>query len=365
MKIVIIGGGVAGLAFGAIMQKKGHEVSINERGKNIPLGGNAFMMHEDGQKILRSILGKKNNLPGREVNRFVFNRPNGESLMNTPMESWRCMKRSDLISTLVTAVKKNTIKYDRAFSHFLFDSGIAVAAVFENGEVETGDLFVGADGCHSAVRQLIFGDTHFSTTEVKEILGTVKDKELVSSLNNTFTKFQDKEKGLSFGFIPVSEDEMVWFSQFDAKMEKGPLVSKESIMSFAKELLIDFPEKVKNIVDKTSLQDFYLWNTKDFDPLTSFHSANIVLVGDSAHVSLPFTSAGTTNALIDADVLSNCLENNLFLSEALRQFYEERIESVRQHVNAGRKLKNEFLHPNTKSSNSISIPLIKDAVIKK
>ena len=50
---------------------------------------------------------------------------------------------------------------------------------------------------------------------------------------------------------------------------------------------------------------------------------------------------------------------------ALRQFYEERIESVRQHVNAGRKLKNEFLHPNAKSSNSISIPLIKDAVIKK
>ena len=106
-----------------------------------------------------------------------------------------------------------------------------------------------------------------------------------------------------------------------------------------------------------------MWNTKDFDALPSFHSKNIVLIGDAAHLALPFTSAGTTNALYDAEELANCLDENNNLTVAFTNFYLSRIESIKEHIILGRKLKFNFLHPDLITDDDIEIPLIKHSVI--
>jgi 2-polyprenyl-6-methoxyphenol hydroxylase-like FAD-dependent oxidoreductase len=40
---------------------------------------------------------------------------------------------------------------------FLILYNVAIAAVFENGETEYGDIFIGADGSNSKVRESLFG----------------------------------------------------------------------------------------------------------------------------------------------------------------------------------------------------------------
>lgn len=40
----------------------------------------------------------------------------------------------------------------RSFSNFLYQNNKVVAAVFENGDIEYGDVFIGADGSNSKVR---------------------------------------------------------------------------------------------------------------------------------------------------------------------------------------------------------------------
>jgi 2-polyprenyl-6-methoxyphenol hydroxylase-like FAD-dependent oxidoreductase len=57
---------------------------------------------------------------------------------------------------------QGVIKEDRKFSHFIYSNDKVVAAAFENGEVEYGDIFVGADGGNSRVREAIFGETKFT-----------------------------------------------------------------------------------------------------------------------------------------------------------------------------------------------------------
>jgi phytoene dehydrogenase-like protein len=47
MKVVIIGGGIAGVACGILLNKAGFEVSVNEREADVPMRGNAFLMHAD------------------------------------------------------------------------------------------------------------------------------------------------------------------------------------------------------------------------------------------------------------------------------------------------------------------------------
>ena len=362
MKIVILGGGVAGLAFGIIMQKKGHEIIINEKGNSIPYGGNAFMMHEEGINVLKDILENEAAVPGITINQFLLKYPDDNVVTSTSMDSWRCMKRRDLIDSLLHAFNHSNIKYNRNFSHFIYEGSNAVAAVFENGEVEIGDVFIGADGCNSQVRQLLFGETEFTKVEVQEILGVVKNKKLASSLQGVFTKYQHPEKGISFGCIPFSSDEIIWFSQVDVNLIDRPLTTKKDIADFTKEALKDFPEQVQNILKETDFTDSYLWNTKDFDALQTFHSGNIVLIGDAAHISLPFTSAGTTNALIDARQLAFEIEDKASLQKAFVSYYSERIHAIKEHIQLGRKLKYSFLNPKSKTNQEIEIPLIKTVV---
>ncbi len=363
MKIVIIGGGVAGLAFGIMMTKKGHQVIINEKQHQIPTMGNAFMMHDDGLSVLKRILDNKCDVPGSLVDTFILKRPDNTDVKHTKMEAWQCVKRSDLINALLNVTDKKTIKYNRAFSHFIYENGKAFAVVFENGDVEFGDFFVGADGCNSQVRQLIFGETNFTKPEVQEILGIVKGEDIIKKLNGVFTKYQDAKKGISFGCIPFSNNEAIWFNQFDISLTTKKLTSKKDFYDFTKNILKDFPEIVHTIIDSTDFSETYLWNTKDFDALPSFHSKNIVLIGDAAHLALPFTSAGTTNALYDAEELANCLDENNNLTVAFTNFYLSRIESIKEHITLGRKLKFNFLHPDLITDDDIEIPLIKHSVI--
>ncbi len=53
MKVVIIGGGIAGMSLAILLHKNGFQVVVNERENEMPLLGNAFLMHSDGVSILK------------------------------------------------------------------------------------------------------------------------------------------------------------------------------------------------------------------------------------------------------------------------------------------------------------------------
>jgi 2-polyprenyl-6-methoxyphenol hydroxylase-like FAD-dependent oxidoreductase/predicted DsbA family dithiol-disulfide isomerase len=356
-KIVVIGGGIAGLAFAIHMQQKGFSVVLNERGDQIPEGTNAFLMHDEGMQALRALLGHEATLPGHAIHTISMRDQSGRVINETTTNPWQCIRRKSLVQFLMNHVSEAMIQYNRTFSHFLYEGDVAVAAVFQNGEVEFGDLFVGADGCHSAVRKALFGETAFTETAVLEILGTVEDPALISRKQGLFTKYQHTEKGLSFGCIPVSDTEAVWFQQLDARLLPHALNTPQALETFTKEMLSEFPEEVQSILNKTDFTKAYLWKTRDFDPLDRFHQSNVVLIGDAAHVALPFTSAGTTNALIDAHTLSVCLEREESLDAAFNAFYQSRINEVSEHVQFGRNMKEQFLNP-ARRTETIAIPLI-------
>ena len=152
MKVVIIGGGIAGLTLGVFLTQKGTQVIINERYKETPLNGHAFLMHTDAMKVLKGIDKSINVLSlGKTVKTFALRRPSGKEIMHLQLDSWKCIKRVDLINFLTEKLQTIPIKLNRSFSHFIYDRDHAIAAVFQNGEIEYGDVFIGADGANSAV----------------------------------------------------------------------------------------------------------------------------------------------------------------------------------------------------------------------
>lgn len=361
MKIVIIGGGIAGLTFAILMQKKGHEVVINERYDAIPEFGNAFLVHPSGLNSLAEICNvdlTKDEFPGRSVHSFTLMSPQGDVMRSQDQLKWRCMSRYELVNCMSKRIAPGSIRFSRTFSHFQFEGGRAVAAVFENGEVEYGDIFIGSDGGNSKVRTSIFGDTAFTAVEVQEILGISKNPAIATSNKGKFTKFQSTKRGLSFGFIPFSDEELIWFTQFDVSLQDTYHFGEGKIKDFLSRMLKKFPSTVNDLIETSGADQLYLWRTRDFNPLPQFHSHNIVLLGDAAHLALPFTSAGTTNAITDALELSQCLDTTDDMLEAFKMYHQNRIGMIANHINFGRKLKEAFLRPDLFVNSPVELPFI-------
>ncbi len=362
MKVVIIGGGIAGLTLGILLHRKNIDIVINEKAIGIDGRGHAFLMSDDGYSILKELFPyAKVPLLSKKVNQFSLKNIDKEELIKIKLDGWYCMKRVSLISFFYSLLDNNTLKKGRVFSHFIFENEKAVAAVFENGEVEYGDIFIGADGSNSKVRDTIFGKVDFSNIDVKEVVGISSRSSIANQYAAVFQKYQSKEKGLAFGFIPVSSDEVVWFMQYDSTFSNGQEDSSpENLSSFCKEMLKDFPREISEILDANDFSKSYLWNTRDFEVLPAFHKNNIALIGDAAHLALPFTSAGTTNAILDANVLSLFFEEYNDIEIVFKKYYNKRSLNLASHIEQGRELKKLFLNPKLYSERGYILPLVSD-----
>lgn len=351
MRVVVIGGGIAGMSIALYLKQLNFEVSVHERQRLAASGGHAFLMHHEGMSILRELTAAGLVLPGSLVDRFDFRNAENELLLEQSLEGWHCFKRTDLLACLEKALEGSPVYNEHHFSHFLYAGSKATAAVFSDGSVVEGDLFIGADGANSAVRTALFGAVHFEPGRVKEVVGLVKLPELAARLRATFTKYQDQTKGLSCGLIPASAQDVVWFMQYDPRLMDIPeeadvrsgLDYAGKLSSLCRELLRDFPFHVQRVLAANDFSGSYVWNTRDLEVLPAFHVQNMVLIGDAAHVSLPFTSAGTTNALLDARVLRDQLSAGGGLEAALKGYYEKRAPEIAPHVLLGRSLRDAFL----------------------
>ena len=358
MKVVIIGGGIAGLTLGILLKKKDYEVVINERTVGMPSRGHAFLMHSDGLAILNELnCCSLVALKSKKVESFSLRRPDGNEIKHLKLHSWQCIKRVDLISYLYALFPEEDIREGREFSRFIYERGEVVGAAFLNGDIEYGDIFVGADGGNSKVRESLFGKTNFTPVKVKEIVGVSDKRRISKKAPSEFIKFQSKKNGLAFGLIPTSETEHVWFMQYDPSISDVSDSTPEALRSFCLKLVGKFPSEVTALMDSNDFDTSYVWNTRDFDLLPSFHKDNVVLLGDAAHLALPFTSAGTTNAIVDAKTLAESLEDAVNYDEAFRHYYALRSQDVFNHIELGRELKKVFLNP-AQNDDDLPVPLI-------
>lgn len=360
MKVTIIGGGIAGLAQGIFLKKNGHDVTVFERTSEVQTRGHAFLMNGDGLNHLKSFTDKNSkDIPAKKVDLFSFKRPNNEQLIKIGLDDWYCIKRVDLINYLVSFYNSDTLKFGCDFSNFEYEGEKVKAVVFKNGSSAESDIFIGADGSNSATRKALFGPTTYTPVEVKEVVGISAYSK--SSEYNIFQKFQSAQMGLSCGFIPATDNECVWFMQYDSRFEKDYNVqSPEQLKEFCHAMLKEFPEEVKNLLDGNNFGTSYIWNTHDFDLLPTFHKENVVLIGDAAHLALPFTSSGTTNAIKDAAVLTECLASTQSIQMAFAMYYDQRSNELVNHIQQGRDLKQIFLEPDKYSERGFILPLISD-----
>jgi len=229
---------------------------------------------------------------------------------------------------------------------------------FTNGQSEEGDVFIGADGANSRIRQSIFPNSKLSRTNIREIVSLVEAPDLVRKLNGSFVKFNCQAGGRGAGLLPCSKNEVVWFFQFDDRIIHFDKETND-IRSFLSHQLGSWGSPLKDVLIKTDFSKSYLWKTHDLDPLPRYHKNNVGLVGDAAHVFATFTSQGLNTALEDGYDLANLFKQSIYQKSAASifdTFYHMRKETAESHLNLGRKMKNEFLEISN-ASKEMMVPI--------
>ena len=364
MKAVIIGGGIAGLGAAISLQKIGWEVVVKEKTARFREVGLGFILMPNGLEALDKMgCGDYARANGKMLKSATMRRPDGIVYKTAPLTDCLGIKRSTCIDSLRMLVEGAVIHTGFEFSHFECNKeGQAIAAVSITGERESGDLFIAADGANSVIRKKLFPLHEIRQSTIQELVGIIDDEELAQELDGQMLKTQCIGKSLSMGLLPCNETQVIWYMQFDSVTYPMHGLSTEEKKEFVTDALAGWPYPVQHAIAATDFNRVFLWLTRDMDTLNAFHRQNIVLIGDAAHLALPFTSQGTNSALTDAMLLSELLQpvtNTTQFASVFSKYHELRKDILQKYLEFGREQEQRFLHPELYLHEEVQLPLAK------
>jgi 2-polyprenyl-6-methoxyphenol hydroxylase-like FAD-dependent oxidoreductase len=356
LKVVIIGGSVAGLAAAIAFKRAKNKVVIREKNSIDARPGLAFMIHSKTLKEIQSITDAPFDIANKKIDKFILVNDFEDKQKKVDLTGWFALKRIELLKFFRSHLSDEEYRENSDFSHFKYKGDQAIAAVFKDGSIEYGDLFIGADGINSQVRKSVC-DSHFFPNDINELVCIVKLKK-PHTHDSTFRKFPIN-KGMSFGFIPISRDEHVWYLQFDRNLY-GNLFQKEKgvVYEFSPQLLDELPKEVREIIAQSDIQKAHLWINQELKLLSSYYKANVCLIGDAAHGSISLTSSGVSSGISSAIKLTQVLRESGPLPSALEEYEKFRKKENAIKIAYAKILKSQFISSPSNIEN-YSLPLFK------
>ena len=341
LKIVIIGGGIAGLTAAIALNK--NKVVVREKNSIHSNSGMAFMIHSKTINDIHSVTKTELDLTNSKINNFILE-GTGKTHESVKLDGWFVLKRNKLLKFLQSQLTDGEYYDNSCFSHFQYKEGKAIAAIFKDGSIEYGDLFIGADGINSQIRNLVC-ETHFFPNEINELVCIVKSKD-ENIHDSTFRKYLSIKKGMAFGFIPISNNEHVWFLQFNSRLY-GSIFQKSSEIEndMSSQLLSQFPRAVRELIESSDLKKAHLWKNKELTLLPSYYKANVCLIGDAAHGSISLTSSGVSSGVSSAIKLAQVLNSSKSLHSSLNKYEKSRKEENGKTIEYAQRLKLQFNSP--------------------
>src|SRR5215467_2403665 len=172
-RILIVGGGIAGLTLAIALHRQGFRAELVERSPVWHATGAGILLHANGVRVLRTLgVGEAIEQAGAVVRRWGFFDQQCEELCDTDLEEmWGevgpCIgiERPRLQQVLVAAAAGVPYRLGIAVTAVAQDER-RVSVGMSSGEARDYDLVVGADGIYSTVRRLLMGPVQLGYTGV-------------------------------------------------------------------------------------------------------------------------------------------------------------------------------------------------------
>ncbi|GKV35150.1 hypothetical protein SLEP1_g43454 [Rubroshorea leprosula] len=344
--IVIVGGGICGLATALALHRKGIKSLVLERSGTLRETGAAIRVRPNGWRALDQ-LGVASKLRQTALpiqrQRDIWLYRNKEETIEPQSEEARCLLRSDLVTAIAEGLPHGTIRFGCQVLSVQPDPLTSYPLIqLHNGSVIKAKILIGCDGAHSVVADFLG-----LKPPKLFVLWAVRGLTCYPSghgLPTELTRFQGEN--FIIGRIPIDDKLVYWFVSNrgyppDSNISKDP----EFIREFTVESIKAFPEEMLDMVRRSDPEKLTLTHIRYRAPwdilLGKFRKGTVTVAGDAMHVMGPFVGQGGSAALEDAVVLARCLAQKLHqvdisaegrqmriiqnvIGEAIDQFVKER-----------------------------------------
>jgi FAD-dependent urate hydroxylase len=326
-RIAIIGGGISGLSTGVALQKKGIAVDIYEKNEDfrgpdtgIILSGNAirsfYIMGLGGQLLSSGITSDCCFLKsdsGEVITRFDYQAP-----LHIP--NYLFIQRSVLYKMLTEALVPGSLHLGKQLIDFTQDSSI-IKLHFKDGTKAEADYLIACDGGDSPIRKKLLPDSMLSFSGCACWRGYIDDHPIEDiPFSETWGP-----RG-RFGIAPLPGKRLYWYAFKKHSAGKTNMANWTPM-----DLLFNFfyyHDPIQQILESTPPENIIYDELYVLKPLEQFHFDNILLLGDSAHASMPNIGQGASQAVEDAIYLSKWLSTEESVEKAFAMYGRQRLKRI-------------------------------------
>jgi 2-polyprenyl-6-methoxyphenol hydroxylase-like FAD-dependent oxidoreductase len=340
-RVLIIGGGIGGLAATLALRQAGFDVQVFEGVSQIKIVGAGLAIWSNTLKALQQIgLADAVRAAGKPAAYRVIRATNGEIL--TKIQIGQISKgeesalihlhRGDLQTVLLKAVGGSTIHLGARCIAFRQDDK-SVWAQLADGRAVQGDLLVGADGVHSIIRQQLFSKARL------RLVGQSSWRGLAQLDHEQIVEGGAGETwgiGQRIDLIPVSYGRIYWFLTKNAP-PGGMQGTADEQKQRMQELVRGWHAPIPAMIQATEAQTIIYTELNELEPLDQWHRGRVVLLGDAAHAMTPNLGQGACQAIEDAVTLGQCLKDAGDVEASLDLYEHKRVEHVKRVVADSRR----------------------------
>jgi 2-polyprenyl-6-methoxyphenol hydroxylase-like FAD-dependent oxidoreductase len=332
LKVAVVGAGIGGLAVAATLRNIGVDVQVYEQASRFARIGAGIQMMPNSMKVLRGI-GLEDRLrrvafaPRSHLNREW---DSGEVSNELPMPEQRygapylCMHRAELHAALGSVVPVEVVHLGKKLLRLEQETD-GVTLTFADGTRARADAVVGADGVHSAVREMLNGaeePIHRGRVAYRGVFPSdlLNGRELGPSR----TKWWGPDRHIVIYYTTAERDEVYFVTSVPEPVEwlTPESWSATGDVGQLRQAFSGFHPDVRAVLE--ACPACHKWAILEREPLAHWGEGRVVLLGDACHPMTPYMAQGAATAIEDAAVLARCLDADSEIEQAFKRYEQHR-----------------------------------------
>jgi len=339
-RILIIGGGIAGLTTALALQKTNLDFIVFEAVPEIKAVGAGISLAGNAMRALTKLgVDEEVKRRGHLISSMIIEDDKGKriSIMDAEKLSREhgldnvAIHRADLHQVLLTSIDTNRIVTGKKAIDFSEEPG-GITIFFDDGSKEQGSAAIIADGIHSGLRKKLLPGVSPRYSGYTCWRGVVENRWNIQ--HHAVETWGSKGR---FGYVPIGNNKVYWFACKNApiKDEMMSLFRISDLVDNFKSYTYPIPEILKD----TSDADLILSDIVDLKPISQYAFNRILLLGDAAHATTPNLGQGACMAMEDALFVAEEINRQpKNIVNAFKSFEQKRVPRAHYIVNTSFRL---------------------------
>ena len=309
--ILISGAGISGLTLAYWLQHWGFSPTViekrpnlDQRGYMIDFYGSGFDVAEK-MNLLKALQAKSSMYPIKKV---TFVDRQGKQRAALDVEKFRellqhryfPLMRGDLETTIYTSLKDRVpVRFGMSVTK-LENLSDSVTVELSDGKQERYELVIGADGIHSNIRRLVWGDE----SQFRHFLGFYVACSVIEDFLDTPNTFLGHlEPNVQTSVYSIGENRLATFFAF--RSDELYVHGREAQMQVLEKVVGDFDWLVPQLLEKTQRVDDFFFDAAAQIQMEQWYNGRVALVGDACQCLTLLAGQGASMGMAGAYLLAN------------------------------------------------------------